>query len=216
MPNEDKFSKFDVFSYGGGRGNGGEDKFVLDKISDLRQRIYLLSVKMDELSMRPRMPYTQGHFSNQKLTLESDGNTEPDWSGAEPITSDTRTITTDLAVMFGSSYLKNVSNRKVKVRQPHRYKTVSGSTVSTTTTTTTGPLLPQSTTTETIRAVGFHIAGSVEHFEQVGTSPDVFGWAFSYSFSSDVWPEGFEPDRIRTESTTTTETITAETTTITS
>lgn len=79
----DGFSAFTVFSFGGGDGASRGDDIkgaLLFEIEDVKQRISILMGKMDELYVRPRMPYTQGASNNDELQLESDGNVEPAWT----------------------------------------------------------------------------------------------------------------------------------------
>lgn len=46
-------------------------------INSLETRVAALEVKMDDLYMRPRMPYSQNAFSGDLLEL--DGNLIPQW-----------------------------------------------------------------------------------------------------------------------------------------
>ena len=54
------------------------DAQKLIEIEELKQTISMLEGKIDQLFMRPRMPYTQGASSGDVLTL--DGNLIPQWS----------------------------------------------------------------------------------------------------------------------------------------
>jgi len=53
------------------------DTQKLIEIEELKQTVAMLESKVDELFMRPRMPYTQGASSGDVLTL--DENLKPFW-----------------------------------------------------------------------------------------------------------------------------------------
>lgn len=50
---------------------------MMSEIDDLKVAIAALEGKMDELYMRPRMPYSQGASTNDTLKLDS--NLKPVW-----------------------------------------------------------------------------------------------------------------------------------------
>jgi hypothetical protein len=52
------------------------------EIEDLKQSVSNLEAKVDQLFMRPRMPYTQGAASGDVLTLDS--NLQPFWDTPTP------------------------------------------------------------------------------------------------------------------------------------
>jgi hypothetical protein len=55
-----------------------DEKAALDTLLDLESIVTALEGKMEELFMRPRMPYTQDAFVGDKLRL--DGNLQPEWT----------------------------------------------------------------------------------------------------------------------------------------
>ena len=54
-----------------------DDSQKMIEIEELKQTVSMLESKVDELFMRPRMPYTQNAVSGDVLTL--DGNLIPYW-----------------------------------------------------------------------------------------------------------------------------------------
>lgn len=50
---------------------------LFSQLDDLKQILTILEGKMDELYMRPRMPYSQGASVNDTLKLDAD--LKPEW-----------------------------------------------------------------------------------------------------------------------------------------
>jgi hypothetical protein len=54
-----------------------DDEQIAQELARLSESIATLEGKMDELYMRPRMPYSQGAYSGDILELDS--NLKPQW-----------------------------------------------------------------------------------------------------------------------------------------
>jgi hypothetical protein len=210
MVDPKQFSKFSVTSYGGGGGVPSEN--IPTRIDLLRERIIALTGKMQELSMRPRMPYTQGHFPGQILFLLSDGNVEPEWDDGFPpgITSDTYEIITSIYDTIGTRKDNKLIKRPIVVKQPWiKLTSTSSEFVSSSTDTapaTSLPLYPELSLGNPQYAVGEVHAGLVYHYES-----DT--WVETGTFERTVWPDDFETGTYTTTPPYTTETTTLETTT---
>jgi hypothetical protein len=178
---ETKFSKFNVTSYGGGESE--QTKSIPSRIDLLRLRILDLSTNINELGMRPRMPYTQGHSEGQVLVLADNGNDEPDWEDDFfPTTgspSDTTKQLTSTFITNGTRKNKRKTTTKHQIFQPWISVTVpGGNTVAdgtdTSTTTPTTPTNPTTTTISSTKASGLARKGKVYHWES--TTPGSSTW----------------------------------------
>lgn len=198
MPeSEAKFSKFSVTSFGGGK---GLESVTIEEI-ELRIQILIqvitdLEGKMAELSMRPRMAYTQEHDAGQILILVDDGNDEPDWDDdmlpTVTTTSNTSPVQTTSYTTPGTRKIKNKTTMKHQIKQPWISISSDGDTVAsgTDTSTTTPTAGNPTTTTQTTYAVGRIRAGKIYHFEATVSG---LGWVETGTYMETNWPGDFEP-----------------------